>query len=105
MNTASNTGLRLTTQVGQVHTATEVLLDLGTNKQPFEPKHTDTHNGNLHGLLPVLPGSDWWTEPVRPVATAAAQQAFQKASVTSLAPGTKTPPKHNLHGRKTLHKT
>jgi hypothetical protein len=30
------------------------------------------------------------------VATAVAQQAFQKASVTSLASGTKTPPKHNL---------
>jgi hypothetical protein len=28
-----------------------------------------------------------------PVATAAAQQMFQKASVTSLGPGTKTPPK------------
>jgi hypothetical protein len=28
MNTASNTRLRFTTQVGQVHTATEVLLDL-----------------------------------------------------------------------------
>jgi hypothetical protein len=42
-NTASNTRFRLTTQVGQVHTATEVLLDLGTNKQPSEPKHTNTH--------------------------------------------------------------
>jgi hypothetical protein len=31
-NTASNTRLRLTTQVGQVHAATEVLLDIGTNK-------------------------------------------------------------------------
>jgi hypothetical protein len=30
-NMASNTRLRLTTQVGQVHTATGVLLDLGTN--------------------------------------------------------------------------
>jgi pectin methylesterase-like acyl-CoA thioesterase len=37
-NTASNTRPRLTTQVGQVYTATEVLLDLGTNKQPSEPK-------------------------------------------------------------------
>jgi hypothetical protein len=44
--------------------------------------------------------SDRWTEPVRPVATAAAPQAFQKAPVTSLGPGTKTPPKHNLHRRK-----
>jgi hypothetical protein len=66
-NTASNTCLRLTTQVGQVHTATEVLLDLGTNNQPFEPKHTNTHSGNLHGLLPVLHRSDRWPAPVRPV--------------------------------------
>jgi hypothetical protein len=34
MNTASNTRLRLTTQVGQARVAIEVLLDLGTNKQP-----------------------------------------------------------------------
>jgi hypothetical protein len=31
-NTASNTRLRLTTQVGQVHVATGVPLDLGTKK-------------------------------------------------------------------------
>jgi hypothetical protein len=30
-NTASNTRLRLTTQVGQAHVATGVPLDLGTN--------------------------------------------------------------------------
>jgi hypothetical protein len=53
-NTASNTRLRLTTQVGQVHTATEVLLDIGTNKQPSEQKHTNMHSGNLHGFLSVL---------------------------------------------------
>jgi hypothetical protein len=110
-NTASNTRLRLTTQVGQVHIATEVLLDLGTNTQPSEPKHTNTHSGNLHGLLPVLHRSDRWpapvrpVTPVRPVATATAQQMFQRSLVTSLGPGTKTPPKHNLHGRKTLHTT
>jgi hypothetical protein len=75
-NTASNTQLRLTTQVGQAHAATEVLLDLGTNKQPSEPKHTNTHSENLHDLLAVLHWSDRWTAPVRPVATAAAQQAF-----------------------------
>jgi hypothetical protein len=34
MNTASNTRLRLTTQVSQDHTATGVLLTLGTNNQP-----------------------------------------------------------------------
>jgi hypothetical protein len=57
-NTASNTRLRLTTKVGQVHVATGVPLDLGTNTQPSEPKHTNTHSGNLHGLLPVLHQSD-----------------------------------------------
>jgi hypothetical protein len=67
MNTASNTRLRLTTQVGQAHVATGVLLDLGTNTQPFEPKHTNMHSGNLHGLLPVLHWSDRWPAPVRPV--------------------------------------
>jgi hypothetical protein len=66
-NTASNTWLRLTTQVGQAHAATGVLLDLGTNKQPSEPKHTNTHSGNMHGLLPVLHRSDRWSAPVRPV--------------------------------------
>jgi hypothetical protein len=58
MNTASNTRLRLTTQVGQAHAATEVLLDLGTNRQPSKPKHANMHCGNLHGLLPVLHRSD-----------------------------------------------
>jgi hypothetical protein len=66
-NMASNTRLRLTTQVGQAHEATGVLLDLGTNKQPSEPKHTNTHSGNLHGLLPVLHRSDRWPAPIRPV--------------------------------------
>jgi hypothetical protein len=66
-NTASNTRLRLTTQVGQAHVATGVALDLGTNKQPSEPKHTNTHSGNLHNLLPVLHRSDQWPAPVRPV--------------------------------------
>jgi hypothetical protein len=67
MNTASNTRLRLTTQVGQARVATGVPLDLGTNKQPSEQKHTNTHSGNLHGLLPVLHRSDRWPAPVRPV--------------------------------------
>jgi hypothetical protein len=64
-NMASNTRLRLTTQVGQAHVATGVPLDLGTNEQPSEPKHTNTHSGNLHGLLPVLHRSDRWPAPVR----------------------------------------
>jgi hypothetical protein len=66
-NTTSNTCLRLTTQVGQAHAATEVLLDLETNKQPSEPKHTNTHSGKLHGLLPMLHRLDRWPAPVKPV--------------------------------------
>jgi hypothetical protein len=65
-NTASNTRLRQTTQVGQAHVAPAVPLHLGTNKQPFEPKHTNSHIGNLHGLLPVLHQSDRWSALVRP---------------------------------------
>jgi hypothetical protein len=64
---ASNTRLQLTTQVGQAHVATGVPLDLGTNKQPSEPKHTNTHSGNLHGFLPVLHRSNRCPAPVRPV--------------------------------------
>jgi hypothetical protein len=56
-----------TTQVGQDHIATGVLLILGTNKQPFEPKQTNTHSGNLHGLLLMLHWSDRWPALVRPV--------------------------------------
>jgi hypothetical protein len=43
MNTGSNTRLRLTTQVGQAHAATGVLLDLGTNSQPHRPKNPAEH--------------------------------------------------------------
>jgi hypothetical protein len=55
----------LTTKVGQDHVVTGVLLILGTNTQPSEPKLTNTHSGNLHGLLPVLHRSDRWPVPVR----------------------------------------
>jgi hypothetical protein len=90
-----------TTKVGQDHIATAVLLVLGTNTQPSEPKLTNTHSGDLHELLPVLHRSDRWPAPVRPAAT---QQTFQGALVTSLGPEIVTPPKHNLQGRRTLHK-
>jgi hypothetical protein len=43
MNTASNTRLRLTTQVGQDHAATGVLLALGTNNQPHRPESVVEH--------------------------------------------------------------
>jgi hypothetical protein len=49
MNTASNTRLRLTTQVGQAHVATRVLLDLGNNYQPYRPENAAEHN--LRALL------------------------------------------------------
>jgi hypothetical protein len=44
MNTASNTCLRLTTQVGQAHVATGVPLDLGTNTQPSDPRTQQNTN-------------------------------------------------------------
>jgi hypothetical protein len=40
---ASNTRLRLTTQVGQDHAATGVLLALGTNHQPHRPENAAEH--------------------------------------------------------------
>jgi hypothetical protein len=48
-------------------TTTGVLLVLGTNTQLSEPKLTNTHNKNLHGLLLVLHRSDRWPTPIRPV--------------------------------------
>jgi hypothetical protein len=43
MNTTSNTCLRLTIQVGQVHATTGVLLDLVTNNQPHRPENAAEH--------------------------------------------------------------
>jgi hypothetical protein len=48
MNTASNTRLRLTTQVGQAHVATGVPLDLGTNTQPFDPRTQRNTKPRVH---------------------------------------------------------
>jgi hypothetical protein len=45
-NTASNTRLQLTTQVGQVHAATGVLLNLGTNFQPHRPENIAEHQNS-----------------------------------------------------------
>jgi hypothetical protein len=100
MNTASNTRLRLTTQVGQAHVATGVPLDLGTNTRPSEPKHTNTHSGNLHGLLPVPHRSDRWPAPVRPM-DSAGQAGVYSSRTTSVSesisdfsrPWNKTTPK------------
>jgi hypothetical protein len=73
-----------TTQVGQAHAATGVLLDLGTNKQHSEPKHTNTHSGNLHGLLPVLHRSDQWPAPVRPVDRASQAGGYSSRTTSVL---------------------
>jgi hypothetical protein len=43
MNTTSNTLLQLTTQVGQDHAATGVLLALGTKNQPHRPENAAEH--------------------------------------------------------------
>jgi hypothetical protein len=48
MNTASNTRLQLTTQVGQDHTATGVLLALGTNNQLHGPENAVEHQLESH---------------------------------------------------------
>jgi hypothetical protein len=45
MNAATNTRLRLTTQVGQTHVATRVPLDLGTNTHSLPTReHSGTPN-------------------------------------------------------------
>jgi hypothetical protein len=48
MNTASNTCLRLTTQVGQAHVATGVALDLGTNTLPSDPRTQRNTKPRVH---------------------------------------------------------
>jgi hypothetical protein len=67
MNSTSNTRLKLNYPSWSRPRSHWSVLILGTNKQPSEPKLTNTHNGNLHGLLLVLHRSDRWLVPVRPV--------------------------------------
>jgi hypothetical protein len=82
-NTASNTRLRLTTQVDQVHAATGVLLNLRTNSQPHRPENAAEHQNSSSltntGQTGEQHRSDWppsgetWrlpqngSTPVRPV--------------------------------------
>jgi hypothetical protein len=82
MNTTSNTHLQL-----NYPSWSRPRSHWSATHQPSNPKHANTHSGNLYGLLPVLHRSDRclrrsdrWTEPVRPVDTIAAQQMFQRAS-------------------------
>jgi NAD-dependent oxidoreductase involved in siderophore biosynthesis len=67
MNTASNTRLRLTTQIGQAHVATGVPLDLGTNTQPSDPRTQRNTKPRVHWPTPVRrvsttgqTGPCWW---------------------------------------------
>jgi hypothetical protein len=57
MNTASNTRLRLTTQVGHAHVATGVRLDLGTNTQPSDPRTQRNSKPRVYRPTPVRPVS------------------------------------------------
>jgi hypothetical protein len=57
MNTASNTRLRLTTQVGQAHVATGVPLDLGTNTQPSDSRTQRKTKPRVYRPTPVRPVS------------------------------------------------
>jgi hypothetical protein len=100
MNTASNTHLRLTTQVGQVHAATEVLLNPGINSQPHRPENAAEHQnsspltntgkteeqhrsdqsllvkpGDFHRIVPHRSG--WCNTPVRLVSARKPQNTKQ----------------------------
>jgi hypothetical protein len=76
MNTTTKHVSDSTTQVGQDHVATGVLLILGTNTQPSEPKLTNTHSGKQSNLMYVPHRSDRslpsvrLMAPVRPVDSA-----------------------------------
>jgi hypothetical protein len=67
MNTASNTRLWLTTQVGQAHVATGVPLNLGTNTQPSHPRTQQNTKPRVYRPTPVRlvsttgpTGLCWW---------------------------------------------
>jgi hypothetical protein len=53
MNTASNTCLRLATQVSQAHVATGVPLDLGTNTQPSDLRTQRNTKPRVYRPTPV----------------------------------------------------
>jgi hypothetical protein len=75
MNAASNTRLRLTTQVGQAHVATGMPLDLGTNTQPSDPRTQRNTEPRVYRPTPIRPVPAGETRqlslsgstPVRPV--------------------------------------
>jgi hypothetical protein len=63
MNTTSNTRLRLTTQVGQDHAATRVLLALGTNNQPHRPQNAAEHKPRVLLTYTGQTGKHHWSGP------------------------------------------
>jgi negative regulator of sigma E activity len=106
MNRASNTRFRLTTQVGQIHVATRVLLNLGTNFQPYRPENAAEHQtsspltntgqtgehhqsdrsllvklGDFHRKAPHR--SDRCNTPVRPVSARKPQNTKQAYRATN----------------------
>jgi hypothetical protein len=62
MNTASNTRLQLTTQVGQTHVATRVLLDLGSSSQPHKPENTTEHKTRASLIYTGQAGEYHWSD-------------------------------------------
>jgi hypothetical protein len=71
MNTASNTRLQFTTQVGQAHVATGVPLDLGTNTHNLPTRE----RSGTPKLEPTdLHRSDRRAPPVRPVPAGETEQ-------------------------------
>jgi hypothetical protein len=91
-----------TTQVGQDHVATGVVLILGTNKQPSEPKLTNTHSGNLHGLLPVLHRTDRWPTSVRSMDRAGQAGGYNSRTTSVLESLSDFPRPWNKNTPKTL---
>jgi hypothetical protein len=65
MNTASNTRLRLNYQSWSRPHSHWSATGPRNQHTTFRTKPTNTHSGNLHGLLPVLHRSDRWPTPVR----------------------------------------
>jgi hypothetical protein len=93
-NTDSNTRLWLTTQIGQAHVATGVLLNLGTNFQPHIPENAVEHEPRVHWPTPVRPvpaGETWRLSqkgftPVRPVKHTGQTGLSQKAPKSTNRP-------------------
>jgi hypothetical protein len=61
-NSASNTRHRLTTQVGLVHTVTEVILNLGTKSQPHRPENAAEHQNSSPLTNTGQTGEHHWSD-------------------------------------------